>query len=42
MLNRGVYLPPSAFETWFLCSALTKEDLDATIQKTKESLQEIL
>jgi len=25
-----------------LCSALTKEDLDATIQKTKESLQEIL
>lgn len=42
MLKRGVYLPPSAFETWFLCSALTKEDLDATIQKAKESLQEIL
>ncbi|MFL5744051.1 MAG: glutamate-1-semialdehyde 2,1-aminomutase [Niastella sp.] len=42
MLNRGVYLPPSAFETWFLCSALTKEDLDVTIQKAKESLQEIL
>jgi glutamate-1-semialdehyde 2,1-aminomutase len=42
MLKRGVYLPPSAFETWFLCSALTKEDVDATIQATKESLQEIL
>lgn len=42
MLKRGVYLPPSAFETWFLCSALTKEDIDATIQATKESLQEIL
>jgi glutamate-1-semialdehyde 2,1-aminomutase len=42
MLKRGVYLPPSAFETWFLCSALTKEDLDLTIQKAKESLQEIL
>ena len=42
MLKRGVYLPPSAYETWFLCSALTKEDLDVTIQKAKESLQEIL
>jgi glutamate-1-semialdehyde 2,1-aminomutase len=42
MLKRGVYLPPSAFETWFLCSALTKEDLDVTIQAAKESLQEIL
>lgn len=42
MLKRGVYLPPSAFETWFLCNALTKEDIDATIQATKESLQEIL
>jgi glutamate-1-semialdehyde 2,1-aminomutase len=42
MLKRGVYLPPSAFETWFLCSALTKEDVDTTIQATKESLKEIL
>jgi glutamate-1-semialdehyde 2,1-aminomutase len=42
MLKRGVYLPPSAFETWFLCNALTKEDIDFTIHTTKESLQEIL
>lgn len=42
MLKRGVYLPPSAFETWFLCSALSKEDLDITIQSAKDSLQEIL
>ncbi|MBI2731271.1 MAG: glutamate-1-semialdehyde 2,1-aminomutase [Sphingobacteriales bacterium] len=41
MLNRGVYLPPSAFESWFLNNALTKEDLDKTIQATKESLQEL-
>lgn len=40
MLNRGVYLPPSAFESWFLNNALTKEDLDATIQATEESLSE--
>jgi glutamate-1-semialdehyde 2,1-aminomutase len=42
MLKRGVYLPPSAFETWFLSNALTKEDLDKTIEAAKESLQEIL
>jgi glutamate-1-semialdehyde 2,1-aminomutase len=42
MLKRGVYLPPSAFETWFLCNALSKEDLDRTIEAAKESLEEIL
>jgi len=41
MLNRGVYLPPSAFESWFLNNALTKEDLDRTIEATKESLEEL-
>ncbi|MDP4261755.1 MAG: glutamate-1-semialdehyde 2,1-aminomutase [Bacteroidota bacterium] len=41
MLNRGVYLPPSAFESWFLNNALTKEDLDKTISATKESLEDI-
>src|SRR5690349_6349865 len=40
MLNRGVYLPPSAFESWFLNNALTKEDLNHTIQATEESLSE--
>ncbi|NII24069.1 glutamate-1-semialdehyde 2,1-aminomutase [Pseudoflavitalea sp. X16] len=42
MLKRGVYLPPSAFESWFLNNALTREDLDATLQAAKESLAEIL
>ncbi|MEJ8816733.1 glutamate-1-semialdehyde 2,1-aminomutase [Lacibacter sp. H407] len=41
MLKRGVYLPPSAFESWFLNNALTYEDLDKTIAATKESLQEL-
>jgi glutamate-1-semialdehyde 2,1-aminomutase len=31
MLERGVYLPPSAFESWFLSNALSYEDLDNTI-----------
>lgn len=42
MLNRGVYLPPSAFESWFLTNALTQEDLDKTIDAAMESLREIL
>jgi glutamate-1-semialdehyde 2,1-aminomutase len=42
MLKRGIYLAPSAFETWFLSNALSQEDLDETIEATKESLKEIL
>ena len=41
MLNRGIYLPPSAFESWFLNNSLTKEDLDKTIQATGECLAEL-
>jgi glutamate-1-semialdehyde 2,1-aminomutase len=35
MLDTGIYLPPSAFETWFLSNALTYEDLDYTIQSVE-------
>ena len=42
MLDRGVYLPPSAFETWFLSNALSKADIEKTLQAAKESLEEIL
>lgn len=42
MLKRGIYLPPSAFESWFLNNALTYDDLDATIRAASESMQEIL
>jgi glutamate-1-semialdehyde 2,1-aminomutase len=31
MLNEGVYIAPSAFETWFITDALTYADLDETI-----------
>ena len=31
MLREGIYIAPSAFETWFLCDALTYKDLDKTI-----------
>jgi glutamate-1-semialdehyde 2,1-aminomutase len=42
MLKRGIYLPPSAFETWFLSNALTTADIEATVDAARESLQEIL
>ena len=32
MLNEGVYIAPSAFESWFLNDALTYPDLDKTIE----------
>jgi glutamate-1-semialdehyde 2,1-aminomutase len=41
MLKRGIYLPPSAFESWFLNNALTKDDLDKTIEATKEAIQDL-
>jgi len=42
MLDRGIYLPPSAYESWFLSHALTTEDLDRTISAADESLKELL
>ena len=32
LLNEGIYIAPSAYETWFITDALTYEDLDFTIQ----------
>tara|TARA_B100000700_G_C15017649_1_gene844113 strand:- start:1026 stop:2318 length:1293 start_codon:yes stop_codon:yes gene_type:complete len=31
MLENGIYIAPSAFETWFISDALSYEDLDKTI-----------
>ncbi len=42
MLKRGIYLPPSAFESWFLNNALTYKDLDETIGAAKASLKEMM
>lgn len=42
MLNRGIYLPPSAFESWFLNNALSYDDIDETVKAARESLEEII
>ncbi len=36
MLNEGVYIAPSAYESWFLTDALTYDDLDFTIAAAKK------
>jgi glutamate-1-semialdehyde 2,1-aminomutase len=39
MLDNGVYLPPSAYESWFLNNALSYTDLDRTIDLTRAFLR---
>ena len=36
MLDHGAYLPPSAYESWFLNDALSYKDLDKTIRLFKK------
>lgn len=36
MLNEGIYLPPSAFESYFLNDALTYSDIDFTLDALKK------
>jgi glutamate-1-semialdehyde 2,1-aminomutase len=36
MLDRGVYLPPSAFESYFLNDALSEADIDKTLTALKD------
>ena len=32
MLDNGIYLPPSAFESWFISTAIGKEEIKKTIE----------
>jgi glutamate-1-semialdehyde 2,1-aminomutase len=38
MLDAGIYLPPSAFETWFISAALSKDDIDETLEAVRKHL----
>jgi len=40
MLDRGVYLPPSQFEAWFVSLAHDEDSIDRTLAATAESLAE--
>jgi glutamate-1-semialdehyde 2,1-aminomutase len=39
MLNRGIYLPPSQFEAWFLSGAHTPRDINRTIDAAREAMR---
>jgi glutamate-1-semialdehyde 2,1-aminomutase len=39
MLERGIYLPPSAFESAFLSDAHTDEDIDRTLEAADEAME---
>ncbi|MCZ8198066.1 MAG: glutamate-1-semialdehyde 2,1-aminomutase [Flavobacterium sp.] len=36
LLQEGIYIAPSAYETWFITEALTYEDLDFTIEAIRK------
>lgn len=41
LLSKGVYIAPSAYETWFITDALSYEDLDYTIKVIDEVTKEL-
>ena len=41
MLNKGIYLPPSSYESYFLNDALTNQDIDQTVNCFAEILKDL-
>jgi glutamate-1-semialdehyde 2,1-aminomutase len=41
MLNKGIYIAPSAFESWFITDALTYQDLNETIAAVEAIAKEL-
>ena len=41
LLSRGVFFPPSQFETCFLSLAHSEDDLARTVQAVRESLERV-
>jgi glutamate-1-semialdehyde 2,1-aminomutase len=39
MLERGVYLPPSQFEAWFISGAHTTRDIDRTVDAARAAMR---
>lgn len=42
MLNEGVYLPPAQFESWFLSTSLSAEDLDHIVKSHEKVLKNLI
>jgi glutamate-1-semialdehyde 2,1-aminomutase len=41
MLSNGVYLPPSAYESYFLNDAISYKDIDYTISSLSKIISKI-
>ncbi len=41
MLERGIYLAPSAYEAMFLSLAHTSEDIERTVEAARESFRRV-
>ena len=41
MLDRGIYLPPSQFEAWFLSGAHTARDIEKTIDAARDAMKAV-
>lgn len=41
LLREGIYIAPSAYETWFITDALTYEDLDQTLEAVRKVAKEL-
>lgn len=41
MLEQGIYLPPSQFETWFMSSAHSSEDIEFTAQCAEKAFKSL-
>lgn len=41
LLKRGIYLPPSALEAWFLNVAHSRQDIDQTVEAFSQALKEV-
>lgn len=42
MLDMGIHLPPSGYETWFLSTTLTEEYIDYTLMSAEKSIQQFI
>jgi glutamate-1-semialdehyde 2,1-aminomutase len=40
MIQRGILLPPSQFETWFVSAAHSEADIDETVKAAHEAIRE--
>jgi glutamate-1-semialdehyde 2,1-aminomutase len=39
MLAEGIYLPPSAYETWFVCNDITPDEVQKTLEAVTNSIR---